>query len=160
MKETILRLQKILETIPQQLQHISDEQMHDKPRPEKWSKKEIIGHLIDSAFNNYNRFIRAQYENVPHLIYNQDAWNNLGNYQTRLNEEVIELWQLINLQVLHALKHMDEKNYSRNCDVGRDGSDLRTIEWLAHDYVDHVEHHLHQVIESYEIGEANTYLKK
>lgn len=64
-KETILRLQFLIDTIPSLLTEIDEVQFSNKPNFEKWSKKEIIGHLIDSATNNHQRFVRCQFENVP-----------------------------------------------------------------------------------------------
>jgi hypothetical protein len=46
-----------------------------KPAPDRWSKKEILGHLIDSAANNHQRFVRAQ--GTPRLEfpgYEQEFW--------------------------------------------------------------------------------------
>lgn len=160
MNKTISRLEKILKEIPQQLLNISDNQFHAKPAPNKWSKKEIIGHLIDSAFNNYYRFIRAQHEDVPQVVYDQDEWNRLGAYQTLESEQVIQLWRQLNLQILHVLKNMVQENFSKTCNTGRETEELHSIEYLACDYVDHLEYHLHQVIESYEIGKENAYLPK
>ncbi len=42
--------------------------------PNKWSKKEIIGHLINSATNNHQRFVRCQFETIPKIVYDQNKW--------------------------------------------------------------------------------------
>lgn len=54
------RLKEILQETPIKLSSLSDEDASQKPNPKKWSKKEILGHLIDSASNNHQRFVRAQ----------------------------------------------------------------------------------------------------
>ena len=65
--ESIKRLQYLCEEIPVLLSIIPEQDFTHKSAPEKWSKKEILGHLIDSATNNHQRFIRAQFENVPSI---------------------------------------------------------------------------------------------
>ena len=67
-----------------------------KPSPGKWSKKEILGHLIDSAQNNIRRFVVSQYEEKPHIVYAQDEWVKAGGYQQYNTADLIELWQLLN----------------------------------------------------------------
>ncbi len=64
------------------LQAIDETKSARRPAPGKWSPKEIIGHLIDSASNNHQRFVRAQFQD--HLIfpgYNQEAWVEAQDYQ-------------------------------------------------------------------------------
>ena len=57
------------------LSAISEDAAAQKPNPSKWSKKEILGHLIDSAANNHQRFIRLQLAREIGLPgYEQDNW--------------------------------------------------------------------------------------
>ncbi len=116
--------------------------MSYKPSPGKWSKKEIIGHLIDSAQNNIRRFIVAQYEDIPHIIYNQDQWVALSDYQHRDDHELVELWYFLNKQLCAILKHISPSAVLRKCKT----EELHTLEWLAMDYIKHLRHHLHQVL--------------
>jgi hypothetical protein len=117
--------------------------MEHKPSPSRWSKREIIGHLVDSAQNNIRRFVLAQYEETPVIIYNQDQWAALANYQHRPDREIIDLWQLLNRQIVAILDHMPPSAWSRTCQT----SEIHTIEWLATDYIKHLRHHLHQVLD-------------
>lgn len=66
-----------------------------KPNPKKWSKKEVIGHLIDSAQSNLRRFVVGQYEHQPNIVYQQDFWVQANNYQQAKSEDVIALWRLL-----------------------------------------------------------------
>src|SRR4030095_2595683 len=50
----------VVETASQQLRLLQETEVSLKPAPGKWSKKEILGHLIDSATNNHQRFVRTQ----------------------------------------------------------------------------------------------------
>jgi hypothetical protein len=71
---SIQRLEYLLEVIPAKLSALNDGFFSQKTDPLKWSRKEILGHLIDSAANNHQRFIRIQYENEPVIFYDQNKW--------------------------------------------------------------------------------------
>ncbi|HEX7903813.1 MAG TPA: DinB family protein [Chitinophagaceae bacterium] len=113
-----------------------------KPFPEKWSKKEIMGHLADSAQSNIRRFVVTQYEENPFIIYNQEKWVTIINYQQWKTADIIDLWYLLNKQICAILRNTPEAMYGRKCRTG----ELHTIEWLARDYVKHLLHHLHVVL--------------
>lgn len=68
-EESINRLIYIIHEAPKLLMGIGEEKMLLKPSIDKWSKKEILGHLIDSATNNHQRFVRAQFEMNPEIVY-------------------------------------------------------------------------------------------
>jgi hypothetical protein len=143
MEKTIQELRDIVGEFTPKLKSIPDLEFSAKPLAEKWSKKEIIGHLIDSAQNNLRRFICGQYESVPPKItYRQDFWVNANQYQNRPAESVIDLWQLINTQIIIVLASMPTDKYSAQAET----SELHTLEWLADDYVKHLKHHLNQTI--------------
>ncbi|MBM2815216.1 MAG: hypothetical protein HW421_1978 [Ignavibacteria bacterium] len=142
---SITRLQYLIEIIPIKLKTISNEDFNYKPSPTKWSKKEILGHLIDSATNNHHRFIRAQYENIPKICYDQDQWNSLSNYNQLDDEHVINFWTIYNKHLIEILKSIKEENLSKECNTGGDTN--FTLEWLIEDYIVHLEHHLKQITE-------------
>ena len=144
MVEALNRLNFLCNTIPAKLKNFSEEVFSYKLAPAKWSKKETTGHLVDSAANNIQRFIRMQYENVPFIIYAQNDWVNLQHHQTKNSSEVIALWELLNRHIVHALKNVPEKNYSLLCKTNE--PEPVTLLWLAEDYVKHLEHHLRQVV--------------
>jgi hypothetical protein len=122
---------------------LSPEKLLYKPSPLKWSKLQIIGHLADSAQNNIRRFIVAQYEENPFIVYNQDKWVEATGYQEYPPAEVIELWFLLNKQIVQILRRMNSEAYQRICITGGP----HTLEWLAADYVKHLKYHLHQVLD-------------
>src|SRR6187549_2095402 len=57
----------------------------DRPRaPGKWSPKQILGHLTDSAANNHQRFVRAQEQDPLKLPgYAQEHWVACQHYEQR-----------------------------------------------------------------------------
>ena len=116
-----------------------------KPARGKWSKKEIVGHLIDSAQINLQRFVRCTYEENFKLIYEQDEWVAAAHYQQTEVKEILDLWILLNRQILRVLSNYPVDRLSVKCDTDKNGVALHTVEWLAEDYVRHMRHHLAQI---------------
>jgi hypothetical protein len=119
-----------------------------KPAPEKWSKKEIIGHLIDSAQINLQRFVRCTYEEYFKLTYEQVEWVQAQHYQEADIRDLIGLWELLNVQIILVLKNYPANRLQTKCDNSKTTVSLHTVEWLAQDYVDHLNHHLKQISQS------------
>jgi len=114
-----------------------------KPEPSKWSKKEIIGHLIDSATNNHQRFVRAQFEDMPSIVYDQDKWNQHNYYQQIDKQQLIDFWTIYNRQLATLARLMPTQFWQRECKTN--GGQNHTLAFLLEDYVRHLEHHLRQV---------------
>ena len=132
-------------TINQQLpllRAIPEAEMVLKQSAAKWSKKEIVGHIIDSAQSNIRRFIVAQYENEPKIVYDQNKWVIISDYQNYALDDLINLWYLLNKHICNILKDMPEEMALRTCETGA----VHTIEWLASDYIKHLRHHMHVVL--------------
>lgn len=147
MKNTVSELNSIVEAYSAKINNISDADFSAKPLPKKWSKKEVLGHLIDSGQNNLRRFVVGQYESAPPKItYDQNFWVESNGYQKMDKDSVIRLWKLVNQQIASTLTNMPAQNYSRTCDTGKEQVSLKTLEWLADDYVKHMKHHLNQII--------------
>ncbi len=146
MESIIKELNEIVVLCSHKFNQISEQDFSAKPNPSKWSWKEVVGHLIDSAQNNLRRFIVGQYEVEPNIIYEQEFWVKSNRYQQAKKEDVILLWKLVNQQISSVLASMPKENYSRLCNTGRETPNLKSIEWLASDYVQHLKHHINQVI--------------
>jgi hypothetical protein len=143
MLSTASKLETLINDYLPQLKNISEDKLSYKPLPAKWSKKEIVGHLIDSAQNNIRRFIVAQYEDNPMIRYDQDKWVAITNYQHMDPSLIIELWYLLNKQISSILQNTTKEAAQRTSKT----EDIHTIEWLAEDYIRHLKHHMHQVLE-------------
>ena len=140
----------IEQTVDQHIKFLSDlpeEVFSAKRIPGKWSPKEIIGHLVDSAQNNIQRFVRSQCEDIPKIVYSQDEWVRLQAYQQSEKLELIRLWVLINRQLCRILATMDPANYDKKCNTGKTTEELHTLAFLAEDYHVHMVHHLNQLKE-------------
>jgi hypothetical protein len=157
-KQAAAELRLMITTYSTAFTALKEEDFTAKPNPDKWSKKEIVGHLIDSAQNNLRRFIVGQYESTPpHIVYDQDFWVKANNYQNMTSMDVIVSWMLVNFRISEILENMPEANYTRQCNTGKGAEQLYTLEWLAQDYVRHMKHHINQVIPgSFDI-KYNTY---
>jgi hypothetical protein len=143
MKTAAHALRQIVEDFTGKINGINDAEFSAKPLPNKWSKKEVLGHLIDSAQNNLRRFVCAQYESTPpKIVYDQDQWVNINGYQEMKKEDIVLMWKLINFRICSILENMPEKNYDKHAVT----SEPRTMTWLAEDYVRHMKHHMNQII--------------
>lgn len=137
-------LQKLINEVPSKILQYSLEEINHKPTLEKWSKKEILGHLCDSCFNNLQRIIRVQYEENPRIIYKQDEWVKNQNYQEMDIMKVIELWLTLHKQLVHIIKFFPENRLESIVDVGEDV----TARFIITDYLDHQNHHFKQIFEN------------
>jgi hypothetical protein len=116
-----------------------------KSLPEKWSKKEIVGHLIDSAIINLQRFVRCTFEENFKLIYEQVEWVEAQQYQQADIKELLILWRSLNQQIIRVLKNYPVNRLQAQCDNSKTSINLHTVEWLAADYADQLKHHLKQI---------------
>jgi hypothetical protein len=116
-----------------------------QPSPGKWSNKEIIGHLCDSAQINLQRFVRCTYEENFKLVYEQDEWVAAQHYQDMDVADLLQLWRLLNLQIARVLDKYPPDRWQIKCDNNKKEVSLHTVEWLAQDYVIHLRHHLNQI---------------
>lgn len=144
MKEVTTRLST---TIDQFIENTKRRSIDWEGRPStgKWSNKEIIGHLCDSAQINLQRFIRCTYEENFKLIYEQVEWVKAQHYQEMKVLDLLELWRLLNLQIARVLDNYPADRLKAKCDNDKKEISLHTVEWLAQDYFDHLRHHLNQI---------------
>lgn len=136
------KLLAICDFLPDQLRAIPNAQFCAKPG-DKWSKKEIVGHLIDSATVNLHRFVRGQLQDNPQIYYAQDDWVAIQDYQNYNAEELIVLWETLNRYLVHVISRISDEKLLRTCQM-KDGQTL-TLHFLAEDYVLHLEHHIAQI---------------
>ena len=137
------------------LRNIPETQSGQKSSPDDWSAKETIGHLIDSAANNHQRFVRAQFtDDLVFPGYEQDQWVSSQKYRDESWSEVIQLWSSYNLHLVHVASAIPEdvltKPRSRHTldQIAFnlvDKNDPATLEYLIRDYLDHLRHHLDQI---------------
>ncbi len=111
--------------------------------PDKWSRKQILGHLIDSAANNHQRFIRMQAAPELHFPgYEQNDWVNLNHYAARPWRELVVLWAAYNRHLADVMERIAPETLGHIWDKGDARYDLQ---FVATDYVVHLRHHLEQI---------------
>ena len=135
-------LTTIDEALPR-LRAVSNEIAMQPVGPEKWTIKEVIGHLIDSATNNHQRFVRAQHGPLVFPAYMQDHWVTSQRYHDREWSDLIDLWSAYNRHIAHVIRQIPADRRDTRCTIG--SNEPVTLEFLARDYVDHLRHHLLQV---------------
>jgi hypothetical protein len=128
---------------------------HRRPEPGKWSVAEIVGHLVDSASNNHQRFVRGRWQSeLVFPGYDQDEWVAAQRYQDAEWEDLVELWRAFNVHIAHVMErtpaevrrreyirhNLDEVGF-RPTTAGTPG----TLDWFMEDYVEHLKHHLKQI---------------
>jgi hypothetical protein len=121
----------------------------------EWTAKEILGHLIDSAANNHQRFVRAQLmDELVFSGYEQNSWVDLQNYNDESWLDLIQLWSLYNLHLVHVITQIPDKvlttpRKTHNLDqiawktLERDQP--ATLLYFVRDYLGHLKHHLNQI---------------
>lgn len=144
----------INESVPK-INAISSNEMNEKPLPEKWSKKQILGHLIDSAYNNHRRFLEAMsQDNLIFDGYNQAEWVELNNYQNRTIEDVLSTFELVQLHLSQAIRQLPNDllerkttvhNFHKICMNRIEAAIETNLEYLITDYIFHLNHHLKQI---------------
>jgi hypothetical protein len=138
-------LDHVLENSEARLLAITDESAAKRPNPESWCKKEILGHLIDSASNNHQRFVRLQL--APSLVmpaYEQNGWVRSQNYAGRPWLDLVELWLAYNRHLVHIIRNADAGAAQNIWKAPAGDTDLH---FLIEDYLRHLNHHLAQILE-------------
>ena len=140
------RLADVIARVEPRLRAISEDLSLWRYGEGKWSKRELLGHLIDSASNNHQRFVRAQQiDKLAFPSYNADPWVAVQRYHDAPWSNLLDLWLAYNRHLVHVMRAIPEDRLAMRCDiVGYGESSLGEI---VVDYVDHIEHHMRQILE-------------
>ena len=121
----------------------------------EWSPKQILGHLIDSAANNHQRFVRAQFtDDLAFPGYDQEQWVSAQKYNDEPWPDVIDVWRVYNMHLLHVVSVIPENVLTQQRNKHTldqiafntvDKSAPATLDYLIRDYLDHLKHHLDQI---------------
>jgi hypothetical protein len=144
MQNTILKFEQLLNENAISFPTIDNTVLEAK-KPGKWSKKEILGHLVDSAIHNLVRFTEINYLEKPyhHRPYSQNDLVNLNQYQTMDINELTQLWLSLNKQIIRIFKNVDEK--ALDYQIILSDQSVIDLKFLMTDYVEHLEYHINQI---------------
>ena len=144
-RQLALLLKTTVERETPALWAISDEQAAEKPAGDAWSRREELGHLLDSAVNNRVRFVRGSLEaGFSATSYDGEGWVRLHGYQDLPWPVLVDLWQRENALLAHLVARIPDDRLSAPCEIG--GRPAVTLEFVIDDYVRHMQHHLDHIL--------------
>lgn len=147
MKELAVAVRSEVEQAAERFRSWSEADARNARGEGKWMKKEILGHLIDSAFNNHQRFVRAQLASAyVGPGYEQQVWVAVHGYRERPWRELVELWVAANRHVAAVIERVPAAKLATPCTIGDDQP--ATLEFVMKDYLRHMKHHLEQINEA------------
>ena len=144
MQNIIERLSVLIDIIPETIETRDEYDFALQPWLGIWSKKQILGYLIDCAVMTHQRIVRKQYEKKPVIFYNRKQSVNLQNYNGCDTIELIQFWKLYNKHLLHIIKTITSRKVMTASAEGK-----YHLKSLISDYVDHVEHEVKKIVEEH-----------
>ena len=144
MKELSQKLRKVIDVAEPKLRKTNATESTKPVLTGGWSRKQVIGHLIDSASNNHQRFVRATLqESLDFPGYEQDGCVRVQAPQEADWELLVSLWAAYNRYLAHVIAHLPESKLGTACRIGSE--EAVTLDFLAKDYLRHLVHHLRQI---------------
>jgi hypothetical protein len=150
---------RLIETTADRLARESEAAASVQPRPDAWSPKEILGHLVDSACNNHRRIVLAQtQDDLVFPGYDQDTWVRLQRYRDVDWRGLVAFWRSYNLHIAHAMESApdDERRRPRHphslesiAYITVASTRHTTLEYLMRDYVNHLRHHVDEILRQF-----------
>jgi len=138
---------RLLEIVDQAAPALSQVETNVTDQPVKaggWTRKQMIGHLIDSASNNHQRFVRASLQNELNFPgYDQNGNVRMQQFQSAAWEQLVDLWAAYNRFLAHVIANLPEGKLQTACRIG--ANKPVTLEHLAKDYVAHLSQQLNQM---------------
>ncbi len=144
MRELSDQLRRLVESVETGLRQIPESESMRSALPGGWSRKQVLGHLIDSASNNHQRFVRAMLQ--PSLDF--PGYDQEGNIRVQAIQEadwmlLVSLWAAYNRYLAHLIAHIPSSQLDTPCRIG--AGEPVTLGFLASDYLTHLRHHLRQI---------------
>lgn len=145
MQKAIDKLERLLDETVAYFKTLDGRILEYKAADDKWSKKEILGHLVDSSIHNLVRFTEIHYATKPYIYrtYNQNDLVKINQYQFMDIAELVSLWVSINSQIIRLFKSVDKE--ALDYKIQLDNGSIIDLRFLMTDYVEHLEHHIHQI---------------
>ena len=152
-------LRDVIEGARPSLEAITERQAAEQAVPDKWSLKQILGHLIDSAANNHQRIVRMQErDDIGRFSYAQGHWVAAQHYQEEPWQFIVQFWYAYNTHLVHVIEHVDPACLDHRCDM--DYAKPASLRFVMEDYVRHVEHHLRQIFSDADPGAREQWVRR
>lgn len=155
MKDALEDFERVLQSTGPRLLALTETESEARSAPGQWSPKEIVGHLIDSAANNHQRFVRAQFtDDLIFPGYAQNDWVAAQHYQQAPWPALVQLWLSYNQHLLRVVSHisaakLEEPRREHNLDKIAwqtvAPNEATTLAYFIRDYINHLKHHLRQI---------------
>ena len=137
---------ELVQAYSSRLSVLDESFVKEKPSSESWSIQQVVGHLIDSAANNHQRFVRAQTgESLVFPKYNQNHWIHAQNYDSCSWQQLIEFWRMYNFHLAHVIRQIPDEKMRVKCTITP--SEPVSLSFLIEDYVAHLKHHINKINE-------------
>jgi hypothetical protein len=144
MKELSEKLVRAVQLAEAKLRQVSEAESITPVLKGGWSRKQVLGHLIDSASNNHQRFVRAALQgSLEFPRYDQDGFVRVQAVQSASWQLLVTLWANYNLYLAHVIAHLPAPQLEARCRIGE--NEPVTLKFLAEDYLGHLIHHLGQL---------------
>lgn len=138
------KLLAVIEAAEPQLRAVSEAESLVPVLAGGWSRKQLLGHLIDSASNNHQRFVRALLaDSLEFPRYDQDGNVRVQAVQAADWLLLVSLWASYNRYLAHVIARIPTGKLETVCRIG--AYEPVTLRYLAEDYLVHLLHHLGQV---------------
>ena len=139
-----VELERLVDATEARLLEIGEADSRTPIRPDGWSRKQVVGHLIDSASNNHQRFVRAAIQgSLEFPGYDQEGCVRVQDVQEMPWLGLVALWASYNRYLAHIMAHLPQDALQSQCRIG--SSEPVTLQFLCEDYLVHLVHHLQQV---------------
>ncbi len=162
MNDLGLELQRTVDEAAARLLNISDARWQTASLDGQWSARQMVGHLIDSAANNHQRFVRAQFtSDLVFPGYDQEQWIAVQHYQDEDWAALLQLWKLYNDHLAHVIDHIPAEvlqqprsphTLDRIAWKTISADQPATLEYLIRDYVEHLNDHVKQILNALELA--------
>ena len=134
MKDIARDIRSIVDHASVHLSRMKPDDVSSKKAPDAWSKKEMLGHLIDSAANNHQRFVRACCNAAADFpTYSQNDWVRIQQYNESDWGTLVELWAAHNRHLSDVIERIPRDAMSSPCNIGKE--DPVTLEFLLKEYL-------------------------
>ncbi len=137
---------EVVEFFSARLAVMDDSVVRIKPTEERWAIIEVLGHLVDSAANNHQRFVRAlQTDSMVFPNYDQNFWVKSQQYRECSWDNLIDFWKLYNFQLAQIIRRIPDEKMRVKCTITP--NEPVSLSFLVEDYLAHMKHHLNKISE-------------